>query len=171
MFHHLTDVVEGAAFNLDFQIQPLFFEVGCTAVERFVDAATEVDMVVFEENHIKQADAVIGAAANLHRLFFQHAHTGRGFAGVEHAGAGAFESFHVALRHGGDTAHALHDVEHQSLCLKKALRLSAHHESHITGLNVRTVFEENLHLKRRVEFAEHFAGNAHTGQDALFFDE
>ena len=46
VFHHLADVVEGAAFNLDFQIQPLFFEVGCTAVERFVDANIRIPGVV-----------------------------------------------------------------------------------------------------------------------------
>ena len=44
--------------------------------------AAKVDVVVFKENHIKKANAMIHTSANLYRLLFQHSHARRSFACV-----------------------------------------------------------------------------------------
>ena len=52
-------------------------------------------------------------------LIVHDAHSGSGLAGVEYAGICALKLFNIFSRHGGNAAHALHHVEHQTLCLKQ----------------------------------------------------
>ena len=37
----------------------------------------------------------------------------------EHTGMGSLQSLHILIRHRSDTTHALHDVQHQTLCLQQ----------------------------------------------------
>ena len=83
------------------------------------DAAGKIHMVVLEQDHVKQADAVVAAAANLHGVLLEQAHAGRGLAGVEHAGLEAFQALGIAGCGRCHATHALHDVEHQALGLQQ----------------------------------------------------
>ena len=81
------------------------------------DAAGEIDMVVFEQNHIEKSDTVIYTSPYTHCLFFEYAHTRRCLAGIKHPGMQTLETRHVFMGNGSDTAHTLHDIEHRTLGL------------------------------------------------------
>ena len=171
MFHDLAYLVERAALDFDFKMQPLFLLVGGAAVQGAGYAAAEVDVVVLEQNHVEQPDAVVDTAADLHGFFFEHSHTGCGLARVKHTGVGALEPFHIAVGHGGDAAHALHDVEHEAFGLQEGAHLSRDEHGNIAGLDGGAVGEQYLHPERGVETVEHFLGNAHAGKYSFFLDE
>ena len=115
---HLPELVEVSHFDFYLQVEVVFLEIGVAAVDGFVDASGKVDVVVLEQNHVEESDAMVASAANLDGLLLEHAQAGGGLAGVEHAGVGAFETLDVAVGGGGDAAHALHDVEHEALGLE-----------------------------------------------------
>ena len=116
---------------------------------------------------------MVRAAANLHGFLLQHAHAGRGFAGVQHAGLGSGidESLLIFVCHGGYARHALQDVQHQALGLQEALLAALHAHDDVAGANVGAVLNIHLHLQLGVEAAEHLLGNLHAGKDSLFLDE
>ena len=136
-----------------------------------MDASSKVDVVVLEENHVEQADAVVASATNLHGHLFEDTHAGSGLAGIEHTGAGAFHLLHIAGSHGSNATHALHDVEHEAFGLEQGLNLSFYHHSHIAGLHRGAVFDKHFHLHFGVEAVEHHLGNFDAGQNAFFLDE
>ena len=74
-------------------------------------------MIVLEQNHVKQADAVVAATSDLDSFLLENAHAGSGLACVEHSGLKALEALGIAGGGCGHAAHALHDVEHQALGL------------------------------------------------------
>ena len=53
------------------------------------DAAGKVHMVVLEQNHVKQTDAVVATATDLDGFFLEHAHAGSSLSGVENTGVSA----------------------------------------------------------------------------------
>ena len=67
-------------------------------------------MIVLEQNHVKQSDAMIYSATYFYRFFLHHSHARGRFASVKYAGIGSFQFFYVFGGHGCDTTHALHDV-------------------------------------------------------------
>ena len=73
--------------------------------------------------------------------------------------------------HGGDTAHTLHNVEHQTLGLQQRLYPAFHDHGYVTRLHFRTVVDEYFHFHLRVETAEHFFGYFNAGKDAGFFNQ
>ena len=133
-------------------------------------AATKVDVVVLQEYHVKEPDAMVHAAANLHGLLLQHAHAWSGLARIEYTRlcTSIDECLLIFVRHRGYARHTLQDVQHQALRLQEALlpTLHAHHD--VAGLYVRPVFDIYFHLQLRVETVEHLFGYLHAGKDAFF---
>ena len=168
---HLLQFVEGADLNLNLQLEVLLFQIVMAAVDGIDDAAGEVDVVVLEQDHVEQSDAVVAASANLHGLLLEHAHAGGGLAGVEHAGLGALQPLDILVGHGGNAAHALHDVEHESLGLQQGAHATGDNHGDVALLDARAVLHEHLDLHVGVEAAEHFLGDLDAGQDAVFLDE
>ena len=171
MLQHLVELVEAAHLDLNLQVEILLLEVSMATVDGIVDAAGEVDMVVLQENHVEETDAMVHAAANLHSLLFEHTHARSGLASVEDVGLGTFEALHILGSHGGDAAHALHDVEHEALSLEQRASLALHDHGDVALLHVGTVLDEHLHLHGRVEAGEHLLRNLYTCQHAIFLDE
>ena len=127
-------------------------------------------MIVFQENHIEKSDTVIHAAANLYRRFFKHTESRSSLAGIQHTCFRAFQLLHVFACHSGNTAHALHHVQHQTFCLEQRLNLTFHNHCHITRFHFGTIVNKYLDFHRRVETVEYFFGNFDAGQHACFFD-
>ena len=138
-----------------------------------MDASTEIDVVVLEQYHVEESDAVVHASAYLHGFLLQHTHAWRRLAGIEDTclGAGIDECLLIFVRHCGDATHALQDIEHQALRLQKALHLAldAHHD--VAGLDVSTILDINLDLHFGVEAVEHLLGNLYSSKDAFFLDK
>ena len=141
MFHDLAYLVECAAFDFNFEMQSFLLLVGGAAVQGAGYAAAEVDVVVLEQDHVEQPDAVVYTAADFHGFLFEHTHTGCGLARVEHTGVGSLEPFHITVGHGGNAAHALHDVEHETFGLQEGAHLSRDEHGDIARLDGRAVGE------------------------------
>ena len=71
------------------------------------DATGKVYMIIFQQDHIEQSDTMVDTAADLYSILFHHTHTGSCFAGIQHIFAGCR----------CNTAHTLHNVQHQAFCL------------------------------------------------------
>ena len=119
MVKHLLQLVKRAYLNLNLQVESLLFQVSMTAVNGVGNTTGKVHVVVLQEYHVEQADAMVRATADLDGLLLEHTHTRSGLAGIEHTGASALQTLHILIGHGGNTTHALHDIQHQTLGLKQ----------------------------------------------------
>ena len=164
--HHFAQLVEIAHLDFDLQVFAFLFQIVVTAGNGVFDTASKIDMVVFQQNHVEEPDAVVHPAAYLHGSLLEHAHARGGLAGVEYAGVQTLEPLHIAAGHGGDTAHALHHVEHEALGLQQRLDTPLDYKSHIAGFHLGTVFDIDGHLQLGVEAVEYLAGYLYTGQYA-----
>ena len=68
-------------------------------------------MVVFDEDGVEQAGAMVAAAAAVDGVFFESAPAGRCFAGVVNAGGGAFDAADVLARERGDSGQAADEIQ------------------------------------------------------------
>ena len=168
---HLLEFVERAHLDLDLQVKTFLFEILMATVDGIHDATREVDVVVFEQDHVEESDAVVTATANLHSLLLEHTHARGSLAGVEHTGVGTLQSLHILISHCSNTAHALHDVEHESLGLQQRAYTSADNHGDVTLLHTGAVLHEHLDLHLRVEATEHLLGNLHTSENTILLDE
>ena len=140
-------------------------------VDRLGDATREIYMVILQENHIEQADTVVHAATDANSLLLDHTHTRSSLAGVEHMGLRAFQLLHILTGGGSDAAHALHDVEHQTLGLQQRLYLTLHYEGDVALLYLCAILDEDRHLQLGIEGLEDTACHLYTGQYAIFLDD
>ena len=158
-------------FYLYLQLLAFLFEIFMGTTDSVFNAAGKIHVVVFEQNHIEKAYAVVHTPAYLDSLFFQHAHSGRCLAGIEYPGTRSLYRLHITSCHSGDTAHALHDVEHRALYLQERLHLTLDNKSHIAGLYLGTVFNVDSHLQLGVEILKHAPCYLYAGQYAGLFDK
>ena len=79
-FQSFLDACEVFDLDLDFGHMG---GVGMGAVKRGLDAASHLDMVVFDEHGIVEAEAVVGSAADLDGVFVKQAQAWRGLARVD----------------------------------------------------------------------------------------
>ena len=114
---------------------------------------------------------MVHSPTNLHGLLLQHAHARSGLAGVQHVSTRSFQTLHVTLGHSGDTAHALHNVKHETLGLQQGAHLARHNHGDITFLHVRTIFHQHFNPHGGVKTGEYTLGYFHACQDAFFLDE
>ena len=142
-----------------------------TTVDGVGNSPGKINMVVFQQNHIKKTDAMVHAPTQLYSLLLQHTHTRCSLAGVENMTAGAGDAFHIFMCHGSDTAHALHDVEHQTLSLQERTRLTRNDHGNVALLHRLPIANEHLHLQSRIETVKHFLCYLDTGKYTVFLDK
>ena len=68
---HLLQLVEIAHLDFDFEVLAFFFEVFMTPGNGGLDATGKVDMIVFEQYHVEQADTVVHSATRCARPLFR----------------------------------------------------------------------------------------------------
>ena len=174
---HTTDgedtieFIEVTNFYLDLQVLALRFEILVTTVDGVFDASREIDVIVLEENHVKESDAMVDAATDLDGSLLQHTHPRCGLARIEDAGMSAFETLNVLMRHRGDARHTLHDIQHEALGLEEALHLARDNHGDVSRFDVGTIIDKDLYLHGRVKTMEYLLGDFHTSQDAFLLDE
>ncbi len=100
------------------------------------------DMIILEENHIEETDTMVHTTTYLHSLLLQHTETWSSLTGVEDVSLGTFKALYILSGHGSDTAHTLHDVEHQALCLEQRTGLALYDHSDVALLHVSTVLQQ-----------------------------
>ena len=142
-----------------------------TAVNGIHDTSGKVHVVVLQQYHIEESDAVVTAAANLHGLLLEHTHARRSLAGIEHTGTSPLQPFHIAGGHRSNATHALHDVQHQALSLQQRTYLTGDNHSDVAFLNLASVTHQHLDLHLSIETVEHFLGYFHASQNTVFLNQ
>jgi len=135
------------------------------------DAAGEVDMVVFEKNHVEESDAVVGAAANADGFLLKKSKARCGLAGVKDSCVCPSKKFDVSMGGGGDATHSLHDVEHESFGLQEREDSSFNNEGDVTLFDGFSIMNEHCDFEFGVEGVEDFFGDLDASKDAVFFDD
>ena len=171
MIQYLLKLVERTDLNLNLQVEALLLQVCVTAVDSINDATSKVDVVILEQNHVEETYAMVAATTNLHSLLLQHTQAWCGLTRVEYTGLGTLQALYVLVSHRGNTTHALHNVQHQTLCLQQRARLTRHNHSDVALLHTGTILHQHLDLHRRIETMEHLLGNLDACQDTIFLDE
>ena len=103
-------------------------------------------MVVLYQNHVEEADAVVGASADSDSLFLEHAQARGCLTGVEDLAGQAGKAFLIAGGDSGYAAHALHDVEHQALGLQQRANGAFDNECDVARAHVGAVFDKHSHF-------------------------
>ena len=108
----LARLLEGVGFDLNLKFG--IFRAG--GEDRDVDgigmgSLENREMVVFDQDHVVETEAMILSAATSNRVFFELAPTGKGFARVENAGLSSRGEIDEAAGGGRDAAEVLDEIE------------------------------------------------------------
>jgi hypothetical protein len=83
-------------------------------------------VIIFYEDCVVEAHAVVGDAAGGRGALFERAQSGSGLARVEHAAVGSGHRVGILARQRGDAAEALEEIERHALALKQRARIAFH---------------------------------------------
>ena len=167
---HLLEFVEVAHLDFYLQVLSFFLQILVATGNRRFDAASEIHVVIFQENHIEETDAVVHAAADADCLLLDHTQTRCRLASIEDARLRSFQRLDIFAGSRRDAAHTLHDVQHQTLSLQERLHFALDFEGDVAFLHLRAVVDKDRHLQLRVESVEDTFSHIDTGQDTVFLD-
>ena len=171
MLQHLIQFIERTHLNLNLQLQTLLVQILVATVDGIHDTTGEVHVVVLQQDHVEESDAMVTTTADLHGLLLQHTHARGGLTGIQHTSASTLQPLHILIRHRGNAAHALHDVQHQALRLQQRAHTTCDDHGDVALLHTAAIAHQHLHLHLRIETAEHLLGNLHASQDTVLLDE
>jgi hypothetical protein len=103
--------------------------------ERGCDSARHADMILLDQDGLGQILAVIAASTNAHRVFFQHAQSGRSLSGIENLRARTRYFAHKAARQRGDAREALEQVQSYAFSGEQCARRGTHFDRTLAGAN------------------------------------
>ena len=72
-------------------------------------------MIVLDQHHVEKPDAIVGATAASHRVFFQPPQTGCRLARVENLRVSALDGIHELRRQRGNSRKALDEIQRHPL--------------------------------------------------------
>ncbi len=84
---------------------------GPCAGDGLADAAGRGDVVFLDQDAVVEADAMVDAAAEYHRVLLRIAQAGQGFARVDHLGAGAGHRIDIAAHRAGGAGKGLQEIQ------------------------------------------------------------
>lgn len=111
-------------------------------------------MVVFDEHHVEQTDAMILPAAAAHRIFLKAPPTGRGLACIENFCARAFDEIGKLRRCRGHAAQALNKIKRYAFRAQKRPTGTGNFQKRRTGFHALAIAGKFLDLYLRRKFAE-----------------
>lgn len=168
---NLIELVEIANLDLDTKILAFLLEILVDTGDGLIDAARKVDMVVLEEDHVEEADAVVAASANLDSHLVEKAHARGRLASVDNLGVETLELGDVTRGCGCDAAHVLHDIENEPLGEKKGLGATLDTESDIALLDAVAVMENLVELEIWIYVRKNLTSNVYAGEDTVLLDD
>ena len=119
----------------------------------------------------ESVNTVVYTATDAHSLFLHDAHTRSSLAGIEHASVCTFELTYILACHCSDTAHALHDVEHETFSLQQRPYATCYIHGNVALLYLGTILNEYLNLQILVETCKDTLCHLNAGKHAIFLDE
>ncbi len=109
------------------------------------NSAGESDVIVLDQDSIRKIESMILTAAAAYGVFVDHAQAGSGFASIENAGFRAGDGIDELAGHGGDAAHALHEIQDDALTGKNHARVVADDGDGLTFVQTHTI--ENFGMR------------------------
>ena len=167
----LVEFVEIADLDFDFEILTFLLEVVVGSVDGLVDTSGEVDVIVLEENHIEEADAVVAAASDLDGHLVEQPHARRCLAGVDDLRVEALELGDVAGSRRCDAAHVLHDIEDEPLGEEEGLSATLDTEGDVSLLDAVSVVENLLEREAAVDMVENLTSDIDAREDTVLLND
>jgi len=125
-------------------------------------------VVVFDENHIIQPEAMIIAAADGNSPFFKNPKAGSCLSCVENLSRSAFNELYKAAGFCCNAAHALHKIQQQAFGFQDVPQVAFYLNQFLPGLCFVSVFDKCSYLKRLVNTAQNLQGNGYACYYAFF---
>ena len=138
--------------------------------DRGADRCGAIDVIVLDQEHVIQADAVILAATTNHRVFIERAKSRRRFSRIENLRSRSRNGVDVTPRCGSDARRALHQVQSCALRAQQRHDRRLHLGHDIARMNAVAVFCAHLELccgfdRAECRFSERKAGDHARGLD------
>ena len=108
----LVELVERVDLDFDFHEMA---DGGFYGAKGGDDAACDRDVVVFDQDRVIEAEAVVEAAAAQDGIFLEGAEAGRRFAGADDAGFGVGDGCDIARCQRGDAGKATEEIQRDAL--------------------------------------------------------
>ena len=164
---HLLDILQRTHLALDWNTLALGFEVLLCSRYRLGNTPCEVDVVILQQNHIEQSDAMVLASAHLHRHLLQHAHSWCGLASVKDLGMEVGNTVGIDCGLCGNATHSLHNIEQNALGTQQRLQVALDIEGHIAHLHAVAIVQYLLELNLRVQSLGNHLCNFYARNDTL----
>ena len=163
------DLFEGIGFEFDAGGGVIGFE----AEDAFAELVERIgcEVIVFDHDHVVEADSVVGAAAGEDGLFFEEAQSWGSFAGVEDPRLGMGDGLDVLVGEGGDAGQALEEVERGAFCGEEGICGGLDGEDGGVSGGVGSVGRDEADVGVRAHAAEDFGGGVCACDDAGLFGE
>ena len=171
MLQYLVKFIETANLDFNLQVEALLLQISMATVDSIVDATGEIDMVIFQENHIKKTNAMVHTTTNLYSLLLQHAKTWSCLTGIKDMSLCTLKTLYILSSHGSNATHTLHDIEHQTLCLEQRTGLTLYNHCNVTLLNMGSILKQHFYLHGRIETGKYLLCHFNTCQHTIFLDK
>lgn len=123
-------------------------------------------VVVFNHDHIVEADAVIRSSTGDHGSLLQQAKTGRRFPGVQNSAAGSGDGINVTPGDGRDCAQPLKEIESGALGREQRTEATGDLHETIPRFTHRSIGLHDLDHERGVNPPKNFGSGFNTGRNA-----
>lgn len=166
-FKEVAHLFQGVRFQLDFHAG-LFLTQPVDAFLEVFRISIRHQVVVFHHGTVIKAHAVVGASAMEHGRFFQQTVAGSGFAGIQNAGAGVGNGFHILSGERSYSGKTLDEVEGGAFRPKNGAGGTFNKHHHGAGRHGFPVMQVNFHLQGGIHLAENFRRDIDAGKNAFF---
>src|SRR5436309_3336267 len=107
-FHHF---MKGLCLDLDSPIKAFGLQKRHTTLDRVANSTCRHDVVVFDEHHIVEPEAMVRTAAEAHSPLVEHAQPRDCLSGIRDLRLSACDCIHVLTCEGCNAAHPLKKIE------------------------------------------------------------
>ena len=140
--------------------------MGARPLQRRTDPAGHRDVVVLDQHRVVQAEAVIGAAAQPHRLLFEDAQAGGRLAGADDFRLVTGDRIDQRPRRGRNPGQAADQVQRGPLAGEHGARVARDAGDRLTALDAGAVPAQPLDAQARIEQLEGEQPGFETGEHA-----
>lgn len=135
---------------------------------REVFLSGQCEVVVFDEDGVEEARAVVMTATAADGVLFEAAPAGRGFASVVNAGSRAGDAADILAGKRGDAGKAVHEVEHWAFAREQVAGTAREAGDSGAGGEVVAVGEEQFDIDIGLHFIDDDGQRGQAGYDAGF---
>ena len=167
--HSLFDLFQSVGLDLDFQHRKFFPRApnrGGDGIRRFIPQCGEV--VVLDENHVEQTDAMILPTAASDGVFLKSPPAGRGFSGVKNLSGRPADRFNKLRGCRRNSRKPLEKIQRDALGAQDGAGRTGNFQQDFSCDNSLSVTRKPFNFDFRRKFAESGFGEIQAGNDERF---